>query len=207
MIADLTTWSLTFHGPVCAFAWVATLKLGGESKFATEHLKELNDLRPKLLRALSSSLAEALRPVLTLANTVEVPRVILVDGDDRPVPPSASTTPISEERLRDAVRDFVKSDVAGMKDLRSLDRADACLRTHLKRLRVASWLIAVLCGVFTLVAVLAKSEVFTLPQAWPHLAAFGVVIAVLAVMAYFALRILLAINRGDDLKKAYGDLS
>lgn len=183
------------------------MKLGGESKFCTEQLKELGDLRPKLLRSVSSSLAETLRPVLTLANTVEAPRVILVDGDDRPVPTSPSFTPIGSERLRDAVRDFVKSDISRMKDLRALDRVDACLRVHLKLLRVAAWMIAVLCGVFTLIAVLAKSEAFTLPQAWPHLTAFGVVIAFLAVMAYFALRILLALNRGDDLKKAYGDLS
>jgi hypothetical protein len=206
LIADLTTWSLAIHGPVCAFAWLAIMKLGGESKFATEHLKELCELRPKLLRSVSSSLAETLRPVLTLANSVESPRVFLLDGDSRPVAPVPSFTPIGEERLRDAVRDFVKSDISGMKDLRALDRADGCLRVHLKRLRVGVWFIAVLCGVFTLVAVLAKSEIFKLQEAWPHFAAFGIVIAVLVVMAYFVLRVLLAINRGDDLRKAYGDL-
>jgi len=143
------------------------MKLGGESKFATEHLKELSDLRPKLLRAVSSSLAETLRPVLTLANSVEAPRVILVDEDERPVPASPTFTPIGDERLRDAVRDFVKSDISGMKDLRVLDRVDGCLRLHLKRLRLGAWFVAVLCGVFTLVAVLAKSELFALQAACP----------------------------------------
>ncbi len=207
MITDLTTWSLAFHGPVCAFAWIATIKLGGESKFATDHLKELSDLRPKLLRAVSSSLADTLRPVITLANSVEAPRVILLNEDDHPVPAAPRFTPIGEERLRNSVRDFVKSDIAGMKDLRVLDLVDSCLRSHLQRLRVGAWFIAFLCGVFTLVAVLAKSELFKLDAAWPHLTAFGIVIAVLGALAYFALRVLLAINRGDDLKKAYGDLS
>lgn len=205
MIADLTTWSLAFHAPVCGFAWLATFKLGGESKFATDQVKDLEGLRPKLLRAISRSLAEKILPSLILADSVNVPRLIVPgEGDVRTTP---NFTPIGDERLRDSVRDFVKADISQVRDLRILEHTETCLRAQLKRLRIGTWILAVMCGVFTLAAVLAKTEAFDACTPWPHFVAFGLVILVFVFLAYFALRIQLANNRGDDLKKAYGDLS
>lgn len=205
MIGDLATWSLAFHGPVCGFAWMAVLKLGGESKFGKQPQEEIRSLRARLLRAIAVSLVDTFEPILTLANSVEVPTVILL-GDDN-VRESPKITKLGEEKLLNAVRDFVKSDVTLMKSLRSLDADDSCITRCLRWLRVSTVVTGIGSGAFTLAAVGLKAGMGVIDVGWPFVVAFALVAACLVSSAFFALRVVLAVNRFEALQDRHADLS
>ena len=105
MIDDLATYSLAFHGPVCAFLWLVVLKLGGESEFGTKTLADIEKLRARLLRAIAVSLKGVFEPILMDASTVNVSSLVLPDQDDDGR--SRGITKLGEEKLLNAVRDFV----------------------------------------------------------------------------------------------------
>lgn len=205
MIADLITWSLAFHAPVSGFAWLSVFKCGGESKFGKQSQDEMKEIRSALLRSISTSLAANLEPILTLANTVEVPKLI-VTGDDE-VRASPTITPIGGEKLLNAVRDFVKSDVKVMLALRKLDAVDSCITSHLNRLRLSVLAAAIASGVFALVACIMKTEAFKIASAWPYIVAFAVVVVLLSACAYCALRVIIAVNSFERLRETHGDFS
>ena len=205
MIGDLATWSIAFHGPVCGFMWLAVFKLGGESKFGKQTQEEIKDLRGCLLRAIAISLVDTFEPILTLANSVKVPTLILQDDNVRGESPKI--TQLGREKLLNAVRDFVKSDIAAMKSLRSLDAGDSCITRYLRWLRVSTVVAGVVSGAFTLAAVGLKAGMAVIYVDWPYVAAFALVAACLVSSAFFALRVVLAVNRFETLKDKHANLS
>ncbi len=205
MIGDLATWSLAIHGPVCGFMWLIVFKLGGESKFGKQPQDEIKDLRKGLLRAIAVSLAEKFEPILTLANSVDISKLILPGGTE----PSrvAKITKLGEGKLLNAVRDFVKSDVILMKSLRSLDAADSCITRYLRWLRVSTIVAGIVSGAFVLAAVSIKGGMLVIGGDWPFVTAFAIVVGCLATSAFFALRVVISINRFEVLKEKNADLS
>lgn len=205
MIADPVTWSLAFHGSVCGFVWLVVLKLGGESKFGKQPQEEIKDLRGRLLRAIAVSLVDTFEPILTLANSVEVPTLIL-PGDDK-VRESPKITKLGGEKLLNAVRDFVKSDIILMKSLRSLDATDSYITRYLRWLRVSTVVTGIISGAFTLAALGIKFGMAVIGLDWPFVMAFALVVACLVSSALFILRVVLAVNRFEALKDNHADLS
>ena len=205
MIGDYATWSLTFHGPVCGFLWLAVLKLGGESKFGKQPQEEIKDLRARLLRAIAVSLVDTFEPILTLANSVEVPALILPGEEE--VRQSPKITKLGEEKLLNAVRDFVKSDITLMQSLRSLDASDSCISRYLRWLRVSTVVTGIASGVFALASVGIMAGVAVISADWPFVAAFALVAACLVSIAFFTLRVVLAVNRFEALNDKHADLS
>jgi len=185
--------------------WLTVFKLGGESKFGKQPQDEIKDLRARLLRAIAVSLVDTFEPVLTLANSVEVPRLILNGGHE--VRESPKITKLGGEKLLNAVRDFVKSDVILMKSLRSLDAADSCITRYLRWLRVSTVVAGIVSGAFTLAAVSIKGGMLVIGGDWPFVAAFAIVVGCLATSAFFTLRVVLAVNRFEALKGKHADLS
>lgn len=205
MIADLAAWSIAFHAPVCGFMWLAAFKLGGESKFGAQPQKDIKDLRTRLLRAIAVSLVDIFEPILTLANTVEVPTLILT-GSAADVA-SPRITKLGREKLLNAVWDFVKSDVVLMKSLRSLDAAESCITRCLRWLRVSTVVTGIISGVSALASLGITAGMAVIAVDWPFVAAFALVAACLAGSAFFTLRMMLAVNAFDVLKDKHADLS
>jgi hypothetical protein len=185
--------------------WLAVFKLGGESKFGKQPQEEIKDLRARLLRAIAVSLVDTFEPILTLANSVEVPTLILPGNDE--VRESPKITKLGGEKLLDAVRDFVKSDITLMKSLRSLDAGDSFITRYLCWLRVSIVGAGIVSGAFTLAAVGLKGGMAVISVDWPFVAAFALVAACLVSSAFFALRVMLAVNRFEALKDRHADLS
>jgi len=204
LIADLSTWSLAIHAPLCGFAWLGVFKCGGESKFGKQTQEEIKEARSEVLRLLSASLVEKLQPLLSLADTVDVPRLFVV-GDDTRTPPTI--TPIGSEKLLNAVRDYVKSDAKSMLALRKLDSIDFCITKHLKWLRLTLFAVAFASGFFALFASTIKAEMFPFPWSWPFVAAFASVAILTLLAAYHALRVVLAVNSFEGLKETHDNFS
>ena len=205
MISDLATWSLAFHTPVCAFLWLAVYKLGGESKFGKQSQDEMKEIRGKLLRSIAASLAENLEPILTLANSIEVPKIIVAgEGEVRASP---TITSIGAEKLRNAVRDFVKSDAQLMLALRIVDTADSCITRHLNGLRLLTFCGAIGSGAFVIIALLLTAQAFIIASAWLFIVAFSLMVLLFFPCVYCVLRVVLAMNCFERLKDKHGDLS
>lgn len=205
MITDLITWSLAFHAPVSGFACLAVFKCGGESKFGKQAQDEMADLRSGLLRSISASLVDNLEPILTLANSVEVPKLIL-SGDEE-VRASANITLIGAEKLRNAVRDFVKSDAKAMLALCKVDALNSGITRHLNWLRLSVIATAIASGVFTLFASAMKAEMFTIDVQWPFILAFAIVVLLISACAYRALCVTIAVNSFERLRETHGEFS
>ena len=205
MISDPATWSLAFHGPVCGFAWLVVLKLGGESKFGKQPQEEIKDLRTRLLRAIAVSLVDTFEPILTLAKSVDISMLILPGRTE--LIGVAKITKLGEEQLLNAVRDFVASDITLMKSLRFLDAADSCIARYLRWLRVSTVVAGIVSGAFVLAVVSVKGGMLVIGGDWPYVAAFAIVVGCLATSAFFALRVVLAVNRFEALKEKHADLS
>jgi hypothetical protein len=205
LIGDLATLSLAVHAPVCGAMLLLVFKTGGESKFGKQCQEEMKATRGALLRSISSSLADTLQPILTLANSIEVPKLLIVDQGE--VRRSPTITPIGAEKLLNAVRDFVKSDATLMLALRALDEEDSCITHHLKRLRLSTFAAFIASGVFAVAAIIMKAEMFKSVPPWPFITAFILLMLILTACAYCALRVTLSINCLEDLRERYAHLS
>lgn len=185
--------------------WLTVFKLGGESKFGAQPQEDIKDLRAGLLRAIAVSLVDIFEPILTLANTVEAPTLILTGNDE--VEASPRITKLGGEKLLNAVRDFVKSDGTLMKSLRSLDAAESCIRRCLRTLRVCVVVTGITSGAFALVSLGITAGMEVIAVDWPFVAAFALVVSCLAGSAFLVLRIMLAVNAFEVLREKHADLS
>ncbi len=185
--------------------WLAVFKLGGESKFGTQTLEDIKDLRARLLRAIAVSLKGVFEPILTDASTVNVSSLVLPGNDEGG--PSPGITKLGEEKLLNAVRDFVKSDVNRMKSLRSLDVAESHITRCLRMLRVWVIVSGIASGAFTLASLAITADMVMLTIDWPFVTAFALLAVCLASSAIFTLRVVLAVNTFDVLKDKHADLS
>lgn len=202
MSADLVSTSLTLHSAVCAAAVYGMWKLGGESKFGTEKVSDLHNLRPKLLKSVVGALELCLNPILTAST---VPQTVDSDGNPKAMPAKLSVT--SMEALTNAVRDFVKSDSQGLLDLRKAQCLDGLLIQSLNWLRNLVVGIFVASGLFCLLLGIAKCEWLDLSAAWIHVISFVTVAVFFMSVAFLFWRILNASSHVDHLKSRYADLS
>jgi len=200
--ADLVGTSLTVHGAVCAGALLGVWKLGGESKFGTDKVADLLNLRPKLLKSLVGSLELYLNPILTASSVTDIE--VDANGNAKPMRPKLSV--VGKEALTNAVRDFVKADSRGLLALRDAGALDARLNLSLDRLRKLVWFIFAVTGIFCLLMVVAKFEWWDLSATWIHVLALSAVVGMLVGVACLFWRILDASSRVDRLKSEYADL-
>jgi hypothetical protein len=200
---DLVTISLTVHGAVLGAATVALFKLGGESKFGTEKVSDLQSLRPKLLKGLVESLELNLRPALVIPNATEP---LLYDATGNPLATPAKLSVTGREALTNVVRDFVKSDSPSLLDLRAAHFLEDSLNSGLDHLRNTVWMLWVTTGIICLLMAIGKFGWLKLDVGWIHGIAFAVVVGLLGYVGWLCLRILNAASRVDRLKTRYVDL-
>lgn len=195
MSIDYSTWSLAIHGPVFAAALGASLGVV-QSRFGAEHLRDLAKLRPQLLKSIRWSLAGHLRP---LVDRTRAQKIYSPDGKEIEVP-------LSDEKLEDALRDFVKSQSQGILDLYAMQTTYDCLGRALSVFRALAMVTAVFSGFGALVALLLKGDAFDLDVVWPHFAGFAVIALSSAAALCSLFRILHILGRTDRLVSKYADL-
>jgi hypothetical protein len=198
------TVSLTVHGALVAAALVGLWKLGGESKFGTEKVADLQDLRPRLLKKLVTDLDRQIKPVLVKPIATEWTDL---DENGHPRSNAAQFSVAGLEALKDTVREFVKSDSPGLLDLREAHHLESRLNRSLNCLRKAVWGVFAASGAVCLLMVLGKFEWLGLKAAWIHGVALAVAVSLLLLIAFHYLRILNAAGSVDRLKSSYADLS
>lgn len=205
MNPDLVGAGIAVHGTLCAASVIAIWKLHGESRFGKEPQEDMQNLRGRVLAAISQSLLDTFEPILTLATSAKIYTVITGDNEPGTLKPKI-TTP-GREKLLDAVRDFVKSDVELMKALRSLDAADTRITLSLVWLRRLTLALAVLSGVFLVLAATCKFELWSIRSAGTHYAGF--ILAAILVIAAFAFigQISHSVNVFEKLRDKHVDLS
>jgi hypothetical protein len=114
---------------------------------------------------------------------------------------------LSEEELRDTLRDFLKSESQGMLDLRTMQTTQECLIRGIANLRTFAIATIVLSGVLLGLTALVKIQVFEIDAAWPHLVAFGVVVASIVTTLCWYFRTLYLSGRAERLVAKYADFS
>jgi hypothetical protein len=201
---DLVSTSLTLHGAICTAAVLGIWKLGGESKFGTEKVADLHNLRPKLLKSVVGSLELSLNPILTATTATEP---LALDPDGNPMPKPAKLSVDGKEALTNAVRDFVKADSQGLLDLREAQLLEFLLNDSLNWLRKIVWMIFVASGLACILMGIAKYEWLELKSAWVHALSFAAVALLVVGVAFFFWRILSASSLVDGLKSRYADIS
>ena len=204
MTVDPATVSLSVHGAIAAAAVVGIWKLGGESKFGTEKINDLHALRPKLLNSVVKDLDLQLRPVLSVASSVEP------FEEDSPGEPRSSAAKLSVtgiESLTNAVREFVKSNSIGLLDLREAQHLEMRLNLSMDRLRKAAWAAFASSGGMCLLMVPCKFEWTSFTASWIHATGFALSVMVLIFIAFMYWRILNYAGSVDRLKTSYADLS
>lgn len=165
----------------------------------------MDELRAKLLRATSLHIVNSVESALSLPETVEVDRLIVPGADYQPETPKVAE--LGKERLLDAVRDFIKSDISMWQSLRLLDSADARITNCMNHLRRVAVLLAIVSGI---AAVAAATDIYALHEwdlTWLHAVAFVASAFLLAVAACGALGIMGSVNRLETLKERHADLS
>jgi hypothetical protein len=199
---DLISTSLTIHGTVCAASIVAVWKLGGESKFGTEKVSDLHNLRPKLLKAIASAVELSLNPILTAPMTESIE----VDESGNPKPKPARMTVDGREALTNAMRDFVKSQSTPLMDLRTANLLDDLLTQSLRRLRHLACIVFAFTGIICLLLGASRFEWISLQHGWMHAIAFIVLFCFLLMFTILLWRILNASSDVDRLKSRYADI-
>jgi len=202
--ADLVGLGLTVQGVFCPAAVLAIWKLHGESKFGKQPQDEMRELRGRVLRSLASSLVDVFEPILTLESTVQISGLLQSDGN--PISPEPKITTTGEETFRNAVRDFVKRDHGMLKSLRSLDTSDSCITHALIWLRRLTLALSLVSGVFLLLAVLSKFNIWPMESRWPHILGLITSGAIVCIVVAFLFRIMHSVNVFDGLKGKYADL-
>ncbi len=139
-----------------------------------------------------------------LDTSVELSQLLRPDGYPVSSKPRINTT--GRETLQNAVRDFVKSDSQMLKSLRSLDATDSCITHALIWLRRLTLALAVTSGVFSLLAVLSKFDVWTTKSEWHHILGFITSGALLCAAVVFMWRIMHSVNIFEGLKDKHADL-
>lgn len=205
MSADVVGLGFAVHGVLCPAAFLAVWKLHGDSKFGKQPQEEIRELRGRLLRSIAQSLVEVFEPILTYDTSVEISKLLHADGS--PVNTSPKITTIGKEAMRDAVRDFVKSDVETLKSLRTLDASNARITYSLIWLRRLTLTLAVASGGFALFAALSKFEVWRIESTWPHAVALFVSVSIVSTTVMFTWLIMHSVNNFERLKDKYDDLS
>ncbi len=180
-------------------------KLHGESKFGKQPQEEIRDLRGRVLRSIAQSLVDVFEPILTQDSSVEISQLLQPDGTPVDTQPKIAVT--GREALRDAVRDFVKSDVEMLKSLRSLDISDTRITDSMIWLRRLTLALAVASGIFVLLAALSRFEVWPGQSNWPHVVALFLSGSIVCATVAFTWRIMHSVNKFESLKGKHGDLS
>ena len=204
MTPDPVTLSLSVHGTFVAASLVALWKLGGESKFGTEKVSDLQGLRPKLLKNIVADLELQVRPALVQPTATQP---LEVDSQGKPVSAATKLSVSGLEAFTNAVREFVKSNSRGLLDLREAEHLETRLNQSLDQLRKTAWSVFASSGIVCLLMVIGKFEWLELESTWVHVVALAVSVSLLALVAFLYLRILNAAGSVDRLKSSYADLS
>lgn len=205
MSADIVGLGFAVHGVLCPAAVLAVWKLHGDSKFGKQPQEEIRELRGKVLRSIAQSLVEVFEPILTQDTSFEISQLLHLDG--KPVDSRPKVSIIGREALRDAVRDFVKSDAEKLKSLRSLDASDTCITNSLIWLRRLTLTLAVGSGIFLLFAALSKFDVWRFESIWPHIVSFFISASIICATIVYTWQIMHSINAFERLKDKHDDLS
>lgn len=200
---DPVTLSLTVHGAIAAAALVGLWKLGGESKFGTEKVTDLQGLRPKILKRVVADLELQIRPVL-LQPTATEPLEVNSSGQLTSSPAKLSVSGL--EAFTNAVREFVKSNSKSLLDLREAGQLESRLNWSLSRLRDAAWTLFGISGSMCLLMVIGKFEWLELKAGWIHVSAFIASVLLLVFITILYRLILNAAGSVDRLKSSHADL-
>lgn len=204
MTPDPVTLSLSVHGTFVAASLVALWKLGGESKFGTEKVSDLQGLRSKLLKSVVADLELQLRPALVQPTATQP---LEVDSQGIPISGPAKLSVSGLEAFTNAIREFVKSNFRGLLDLREAEHLETRLNQSLDQLRKTAWSVFASSGVVCLLMIIGKFEWLELKAAWVHVVPLVVSVSLLALIAFLYRRILNAAGSVDRLKSSYADLS
>jgi hypothetical protein len=200
---DLIATSFAIHGTICAASIVAIWKLGGESKFGTEKVGDLHYLRPKLLKAIVTSVEFSLNPILTAVSTTESTEVDEF-GNSKPKP--ARLTVDGKEALTNTLRDFVKSQAVALVDLCAANALDRILTESLRMLRHLACIVFAFTGLICMALVAARFDWINLQRVWFHAIAYVFLLFFLALLGVLLWRILNASSDVDQLKSRYADV-
>lgn len=176
--------------------WIVVLKLGGDSKFGSQPLQDIRDLREALMRSIALSLETTFNPILTRETSI----IVLPDGE------LPRISALGGESLKNAVRDFAKSDVPLMQSLGMLDAAAACITTSLRWLRIATFAAGTVSGLCAVGAIAVKATNALPGKDWPFYLAFGAVVFCLLPCVYCSLRVILCANTLDKEKARHADV-